>query len=80
MDYCTSWFEGWWADCCAAHDLAYSAQIGKAAADLALATCVAGSGHGPLIGAASVVIGGVMWLGVRVFGRKFYKNAAQTKV
>jgi hypothetical protein len=80
MDYCTLFPEGWWATCCQAHDLAYSLQIGKEAADQALMLCVAGSGHGPVLGAASVVLGGAMWLGVRLFGRKYYKAAGKGKV
>lgn len=80
MDYCTWFPEGWWATCCAAHDLAYSAQIGKEVADAALMACVAGSGHGPATAAVSVAIGGAMWLGVRLFGRKYYKNAKGDKV
>ena len=80
MDYCTWFPEGWWAACCAAHDLAYSAQIGKGVADAALASCVAGTGHGPAAAAVSVAVGGLMWLGVRVFGRKYYKAAAKDKV
>ena len=33
MDYCTLWLEGWWSNCCAAHDADYAAQIGQALAD-----------------------------------------------
>lgn len=80
MDYCTWFPEGWWATCCAVHDLAYSTQIGQATADSALLACVAQSGTGPAAAAVSVAVGGVMWLGVRLFGRKFYKKAAKEKV
>ena len=45
-----------------------------------LMTCVAGSGGGPATAAVSVAIGGAMWLGVRLFGRKYYKNARKDKV
>jgi hypothetical protein len=68
-DYCTLWPEGWWAHCCQAHDLAYAAQSGKAAADSALWQCVATSGE-----PASWVIGAVMFVGVTVFGRRFYRR------
>lgn len=75
MDYCTLFPEGWWAHCCAAHDSDYLAQIGKALADERLLQCVASAGDGGLIGAVSVGVAGVMWLGVRLFGRRFYRRA-----
>lgn len=75
MDYCTWFPEGWWSACCAAHDLAYSLQVGKGTADAALAACVAHSAAGPATAALSVAAGGVMWLGVRLFGRRYYKKA-----
>lgn len=77
MDYCTWFPEGWWSACCAAHDLAYSAQIGKDVADAALMACVAGSGGSAGTAAVSVAIGGAMWLGVHLFGRKYYKAAGK---
>lgn len=77
MDYCTLFPEGWWSHCCAAHDADYAAQIGQAAADAALLQCVATSADGGLIGIASAVIGGVMFLGVRLFGRRYYRKARQ---
>lgn len=76
MDYCTLFPEGWWAHCCKIHDADYAAQVGQAVADSGLLQCVASSGDGYVLGAASAVVGGVMWLGVRVFGRRFYKKAA----
>lgn len=81
MDYCTWFPEGWWAACCAAHDLAYSSQVGKDLADQALLACVANSANGPVLGAASFAVAGLMYAGVRLFGRRYYKNAAkpQTK-
>lgn len=84
MDYCTFFPEGWWAHCCEAHDLAYGAQVGQTLADGALALCVASSlpelavDHPVLAtvaAAGSVLIGVVMWLGVRFFGGRFYRNA-----
>lgn len=80
MDYCTWFPEGWWATCCAAHDLAYASQVGQSVADSALLACVAASGNGPATAAVSVAIGGAMWLGVRLFGRRFYKKAKGAKV
>lgn len=80
MDYCTYFPEGWWAVCCGAHDLAYSLQVGKEMADAILFKCVANSGQGPAAAALSVAIGGAMWLGVRLFGRKYYKQASKGKV
>ena len=88
MDYCTGWFEGWWAHCCQAHDAAYAAQVGQAVADGQLLSCVVQSlpafaVDNPLlagaVGVASAAVGGAMWLGVRVFGRRFYKKAGDQK-
>lgn len=75
MDYCTMFPEGWWAHCCEAHDLAYSAQVDRLAADLDLFQCLAATGDAWMY-AASVAIGGLMFLGVRVFGGRFYRRAA----
>ena len=75
MDYCTLFPEGWWATCCKAHDLAYSAQVGKALADGQLFQCIAASDPTLLGSAASIVAAGVAWLGVRVFGKRFYRAA-----
>lgn len=79
MDYCTLFPEGWWAHCCAAHDADYLAQIGKLLADERLLQCVASAGDGGLIGAVSFGVAGVMWLGVRLFGRRFYRRAGEGK-
>ncbi|MCK5934500.1 MAG: hypothetical protein KAG89_20295 [Fulvimarina manganoxydans] len=70
-DYCTGWFEGSWASCCAAHDLAYAdPAIGRLSADWALAQCVAATSGGPVM--AAIMFGGVAlfgwffrWLGQR---------------
>lgn len=86
MDYCTLWFEGWWAHCCEAHDLGYALETGKALADDALFSCVVNSlpqlatenpALAGLASLASLIVGGTMWLGVRVFGGRFYKKPAQ---
>jgi len=65
MDGCTFFPDGWWRLCCDAHDLAYLlGEISQVLADADLATCVAGTAiiFGP-------IIGGIMWLGIRLFGR-----------
>lgn len=86
MDYCTLWFEGWWAHCCEAHDSDYSAQIGQVVADGKLLACVASSLPGAVVDnpvlalGAGIVSGGVgllMWAGVRLFGRRFYRRAGE---
>lgn len=74
-DYCTFWFEGWWAHCCKAHDDAYLAQAGKALADSDLLLCVAQSAPAPILAGVSAVIAGAMYAAVRVFGQRFYNKA-----
>lgn len=76
MDYCTLFPEGWWAHCCAAHDADYLAQIGKLLADERLLQCVAAAGDG---NPASWLIGVVMFAGVGLFGRRFYRKAVEGK-
>ena len=73
MDYCTFWFEGWWAHCCQAHDDDYIAQVGRAIADWDLMTCVATAAPHPVLAVLSVVIAVGMFLAVRLFGGRFYK-------
>lgn len=75
MDYCTSFLEGWWANCCEIHDSEYAMQIGKALADSNLLHCVATSGTDPLTVALSAIAGVIMFIGVRLFGSRFYKGA-----
>jgi hypothetical protein len=77
MDYCTLFPEGWWSHCCAAHDLAYANQVGRAGADFDLLMCVASSTSSPMLLGVSTLIAGVMFIGVRVFGRYFYNKAKQ---
>lgn len=77
MDYCTLFPEGWWAHCCQIHDNDYTAQIGQALADERLWQCVANSADGTLVSAASIVLASVMWCGVRVFGRRYYRKAGE---
>lgn len=70
IDHCTAWFEGWWAACCAAHDLAYADPlIDRLTADQELAACVAGTG------AAGVGIAALMYAGVRLFGGWFRRRS-----
>jgi hypothetical protein len=84
VDHCTAFIEGWWAACCASHDSSYAEQIGRLLADDRLWSCVTHSlpavaVDNPVIAAAcagvTAVIGGVMWLGVRVFGGRFYDRS-----
>lgn len=77
MDYCTLFPEGWWAYCCAVHDNDYALQIGQALADERLLQCVASSASGPVMGLVAGAIGTLMYVGVRVFGKRFYKRAGQ---
>lgn len=74
MDYCTLWFEGWWSHCCEQHDADYVAQIGQAVADAKLFECVATSAPETWMAGASLFVAGLMFVGVRVFGRRFYRN------
>ena len=73
MDWCTLWFEGWWACCCRAHDLGYSGTLDRAAADLELLLCVLKSGPWWLA-PASACVGLSMYLAVRIFGWYFYNK------
>lgn len=75
MDYCTLFPEGWWAHCCAAHDAAYLAQSGKAAADAALLQCVAGTGFDPL----TLTVAIAMFSAVSLFGGYFYRRAGKER-
>lgn len=77
MDYCTGWFEGWWADCCKAHDMDYLNQVVRSVADADLASCVALSAGTPSAGIAGAVVAGIMFIGVKVFGKRFYRKAAK---
>jgi hypothetical protein len=83
MDHCTLWPEGWWSHCCAVHDADYSAQAGRLVADVRLLQCVAESlpdvamSNPVMVGAAlmaSATVSAVMFIGVRLFGRRFYRK------
>lgn len=78
MDYCTLFPEGWWAHCCEVHDADYVLQVGQALADWDLFACVASSAPDGFMGwlaVASVPIAALMFLGVRLFGSRFYRAA-----
>lgn len=59
-DHCTLWWEGSWAQCCKAHDLAYGRGVDRGLADAALEQCVAATGNP---GMALI-----MFVGVTIFG------------
>lgn len=70
MNWCTNWPDGWWRHCCAIHDVAYTLGLDRAQADADLAACVARESWLGLAG----VIGLIMWIGVRVFGGRYYRR------
>ena len=57
-----------------AHDIAYEMQLPKLAADIELASCVGSVA----IGLIPAAIGGIMGLGVMLFGGKYYKAAKKS--
>ncbi len=60
------------ADCCAEHDAHYQlGDISRREADAKLRTCLRAKGY--------FVLPWVYWLGVRVFGGKFYKGKTNDK-
>ena len=71
---CTCWFDGWWGDCCLAHDSAYADGKPKFKADIELFRCVANSGYNTRTNIASVLIAILMLAGVSIFGWLFYKK------
>ena len=76
VDHCTGWFEGWWAHCCAAHDVVYgtAAELAdKIKGDFDLWGCVASTGP---VGA---VIGTAMFGAVSTFGLYFWRKARKDK-
>lgn len=75
MDYCTLFPEGWWSHCCAAHDAAYDLQLSRLIADTDLLQCVVGSAGSTTLAGISGLVGGIMYLGVRIFGNYFYKRS-----
>lgn len=71
MDHCTLWpdrlFGLDWSQCCAAHDAAYTLADTRWNADVALFHCVSAATH-------SQWFAGLMFAGVAVFGRWFWKK------
>lgn len=75
MDFCTWFPEGWWSTCCEMHDKAYADHIGQLIADKALFLCVATSGSNTFEIVASCVVATVMFIGVRMFGKRYYNKS-----
>lgn len=73
MDHCTLWLEGWWAQCCKAHDAGYTGLVDRSIADWELLLCVATSGPWWAF-PASVLVAVCMFLAVRAFGWYFYSK------
>ena len=74
VDHCTRFFEGWWAHCCAYHDIAYTDGTPRFTADLDLLFCVSTAGTVWWQDALSFTIGGVMFTGVLLFGGRYYEH------
>lgn len=74
------WFEGWWGDCCKVHDLAYDMGLDRAVADADLWSCVVQASTSPVGGLVGLGVGSLMYVGVRVFGGRFYKKAQENKL
>lgn len=80
MDHCTLFPEGWWGDCCRKHDIAYQAKIDRFQADVELLQCVVETvpeslpDYSLIDGGVSLVIGLIMFIGVRTFGSFFFKK------
>ena len=77
-DYCTmfpdkifSWDISY---CCKAHDLAYTLQAPRREADLELFKCVSDSQ--PYLAFPALMLGCIVYVGVRAFGKYFYNKAA----
>ena len=79
MNYCTLWPEGWWAQCCSRHDDDYLNGVDKLISDENLMYCVFNSSpeillqYPTLAMIMSAPVGVVMFVGVFLFGRFFYK-------
>ena len=75
VDYCTNWpdrigqFD--WSHCCKFHDWQYAIQVDKLTADMNLLYCVAE--------ASTPSMALVMYIGVLLFGGKYYINAKNRK-
>lgn len=66
-DYCTGWDEGNWSDCCENHDKDYGENSTKTRlqADIDLLKCV---------WKRSKINSVLMFIGVRLFGSRYYKR------
>lgn len=84
QDYCSYFPEGFtlgslqwsWQHCCLAHDDAYTIQIDRKEADADLFKCVYTSSDAP-VAALGFLVGGIMFIGVRAFGKRFYNRASK---
>lgn len=80
MDHCTLFPEGWWGDCCRKHDITYENKVDRLQADRELLQCVVETlpetfpDYSLIGGGLSLVIGFIMYIGVRSFGSFFYKK------
>lgn len=63
-----------WQHYCKAHDKAYELQVDRREADQELAKCVYNSADGVFV-IPALIIATVMFLGVRVAGKRFYNKA-----
>ena len=75
QDYCTFFPEGLskdtsWSHCCQAHDKAYELQLDKGKADVELYNCVKDSSPEGI----TWIVAALMFVGVAIFGKKFYKK------
>lgn len=64
-----------WKHCCKAHDEAYELQVDRGDADKELFKCVYDSTDNALLVVPALLVASVMYLGVRAFGRRFYRKA-----
>ena len=69
-DNCTFFLEGWWGDCCKAHDIAYETQVDKSTADKELFNCIKDSGYA----FPSLLIAACVFAAVSVFGKRWYSK------
>lgn len=80
-DYCTLWpdktFTLDYQHCCQAHDKAYELQVDRKEADKELFKCIYESTDNALLIIPALIMASVMYMGVRVFGKRFFNNAKQ---
>lgn len=73
VDYCTLSPDGWWTDCCQAHDAAYTVQIDKNEADAELMKCIYESSDG-ILAVPSLIVAFIFFGAVSFWGSKFYNK------